>query len=442
MQDSNAERLLHNLQYSNSVVVYTESSSPIQRHLPLFGEQFNLCYITSTADDTMQNVRGQIIKQWFRNPLMDPNLTLIESFSQFDNGTNQYVLIVKNCFISELIRELIALHQLFAGRVRVVIEVVPEKASEIIRKFKAAKCSVLLIGELYGPITEEKPSFAHVYQQETKRSPFSYWLFAAAGLIVASAIGLSIWLYQPKVTDAPTELEAGSENTVLAVKANNKLSQDIDKLKKNRPDYTLEREPEAQPSARKVLNLEGAANQQPSQHTEQSAKLQDLEASSELKDDAKANKAQAVNTKQANETSATASLADISSQTTEPELSPSDKSHLPVANNAPAKAEAGVTSDFDNVWFEQANPKHYVLQLAVLSNQKVLNDYLQANQLHKQVKIYHALTGYGVVFGEYGSIKQAKLAIKNLPSNIDASKVWPKPISAIRETLINQTAAN
>ncbi len=92
----------------------------------------------------------------------------------------------------------------------------------------------------------------------------------------------------------------------------------------------------------------------------------------------------------------------------------------------------------DNAYFLAAPASQVVLQLGAVTSQAALNRFLN-NVDYSDLKVYHTLKNnrswYVVVTGNYTSLDEARAAVTNLPSSVQALQPWAKPVGWIQNEL-------
>ncbi|RUO37959.1 hypothetical protein CWE15_10595 [Aliidiomarina taiwanensis] len=93
----------------------------------------------------------------------------------------------------------------------------------------------------------------------------------------------------------------------------------------------------------------------------------------------------------------------------------------------------------DNAYFIAAPADTVVLQLGAVASQAALNRFLGNLGSTQGLKVYHTLKNerswYVVTTGEYASLAEARRAIPNLASDLQALEPWAKPIAWIHREL-------
>jgi DamX protein len=83
--------------------------------------------------------------------------------------------------------------------------------------------------------------------------------------------------------------------------------------------------------------------------------------------------------------------------------------------------------------------KHYILQLAALTNEEAVQEFLDEYKIEKSVRIYQALRNgsiwYIVTFGDYASISLARGAVQTLPSSVQTLGPWAKSLVQVHREI-------
>lgn len=99
-----------------------------------------------------------------------------------------------------------------------------------------------------------------------------------------------------------------------------------------------------------------------------------------------------------------------------------------------------------NITFSSANSelkgisqKRYILQLAALTNEEAVQEFLIEHQIEKSARIYQALRNgsiwYIVTFGDYASISAARGAVQALPSSVQSLGPWAKSLVQVHREI-------
>ncbi len=124
----------------------------------------------------------------------------------------------------------------------------------------------------------------------------------------------------------------------------------------------------------------------------------------------------------------------VSSQTT-PRISDREKPASPPAKPAASTAESG----FINDWIMTRNPQHYTLQLASMKRERSVKRFIKEHPTDKAIGYYHGLRKgmewYGVIHGEFATMKQAKAAAKELKAELGIDQPWIRRIREIQKSI-------
>lgn len=95
----------------------------------------------------------------------------------------------------------------------------------------------------------------------------------------------------------------------------------------------------------------------------------------------------------------------------------------------------------DNEWFLTQAATGAMVQLAGLSEKRVLDGYLQRHQLQSSARIYQSVRNgkpwYVVTLGPYANMNDARKAIGQLSQKLQDTRPWAKSIKAIQSEIIN-----
>jgi len=88
-------------------------------------------------------------------------------------------------------------------------------------------------------------------------------------------------------------------------------------------------------------------------------------------------------------------------------------------------------------WFRQQSPGEYVIQLLVASEEDRLQSYI-AGQRFPAPPAYYRREGQGtyvLVLGPYGSQREARRAINDLPRGLRRNQPWVRSMASVQQEL-------
>ena len=96
-------------------------------------------------------------------------------------------------------------------------------------------------------------------------------------------------------------------------------------------------------------------------------------------------------------------------------------------------------SGFINEWIMARNPRHYTLQLAGMKRERSVKRFIKEHPTDKAIGYYHGLRKgmewYGVIHGEFATMKQAKAAAKELKAELGIDQPWIRRIREIQKSI-------
>lgn len=83
--------------------------------------------------------------------------------------------------------------------------------------------------------------------------------------------------------------------------------------------------------------------------------------------------------------------------------------------------------------------KRYLLQLAALTNEEAVQEFLEEHQIGQLTRTYQTLRNgsiwYIVTFGDYASISSARGAVQTLPNSVQALGPWAKSLVQVHREI-------
>ncbi|RYU69943.1 cell division protein [Aliivibrio finisterrensis] len=115
-----------------------------------------------------------------------------------------------------------------------------------------------------------------------------------------------------------------------------------------------------------------------------------------------------------------------------------DKSQIS-QSDAPKSEEAKATFVIADKELKAISDKRYILQLAALTNETAVQEFLNEHQIEGSARIYQTLRNgsiwYIVTFGDYESISAARGAVQNLPSSVQSLGPWVKSLVQVHREI-------
>ena len=102
-------------------------------------------------------------------------------------------------------------------------------------------------------------------------------------------------------------------------------------------------------------------------------------------------------------------------------------------------SSSNITFSLANSELKDISQKRYILQLAALTNEEAVQEFLTEHQIEKSARIYQALRNgsiwYIVTFGDYASISAARGAVQTLPSSVQSLGPWAKSLVQVHREI-------
>ncbi|RYU44101.1 cell division protein [Aliivibrio finisterrensis] len=115
-----------------------------------------------------------------------------------------------------------------------------------------------------------------------------------------------------------------------------------------------------------------------------------------------------------------------------------DKSQIS-QSDVPKPEEAKATFVIADKELKAISDKRYILQLAALTNETAVQEFLNEHQIEGSARIYQTLRNgsiwYIVTFGDYASISAARGAVQNLPSSVQSLGPWAKSLVQVHREI-------
>lgn len=103
------------------------------------------------------------------------------------------------------------------------------------------------------------------------------------------------------------------------------------------------------------------------------------------------------------------------------------------------ETSSNITFSLANRELKDISQKRYILQLAALTNEEAVQEFLTEHQIEKSARIYQALRNgsiwYIVTFGDYASISAARGAVQTLPSSVQSLGPWAKSLVQVHREI-------
>lgn len=103
------------------------------------------------------------------------------------------------------------------------------------------------------------------------------------------------------------------------------------------------------------------------------------------------------------------------------------------------ETSSNITFSLANRELKDISQKRYILQLAALTNEEAVQEFLTEHKIEKSARIYQALRNgsiwYIVTFGDYASISAARGAVQTLPSSVQSLGPWAKSLVQVHREI-------
>ena len=99
-------------------------------------------------------------------------------------------------------------------------------------------------------------------------------------------------------------------------------------------------------------------------------------------------------------------------------------------------APAAMAQLKDSAWLQGLDPKHYTVQLVGAYQRAAVERVVKRNDLQGNMVIHKGEFGerdwYVLLYGDFSSVREAKLAIQDLPEDIRADGPWVRNLSSVQ----------
>lgn len=461
MRPKNWDRLLYNLSFSNAVILYTDLQEPLIRYLSDIQDEYRLSYIPSLKDQTDKLLLSTVLKQLTDATLVANDKPLKYLLDEQDHNDNCYTVAIKGLPSDPVINQLLDCMQYFAGRFNVVFEVTSVQASLFSQNYPSQ------IVSLIGPSSDEKAHLAP-FKNTTKANQAAHKSTKASYLIWLSLAGLcllftlGIWWFLSQ-DDIPSSLSAETDSSLSEnINQTTPEQPSIDKLDSNQPNTLVEPETDkaeldlveqavlhkdmtaAEYFASKKKNQQAEAADNPdNKKSSDSSNNQNNPVSPDNKDSSVNTPEPLKQQDSVADTNDKATIAETESQTAQ---KPTSAAAKPQTANKPAIAQQNKqqtepsSGNYDNLWYQQQNPKQYVIQLTLVSSETVLDEFLASPDIQTlaesdKLKVYASDQRFGVTYGIYQTHQAALIKINSLPGSIKNAGAFAKSVSAIAQLI-------
>ncbi|ACH65905.1 conserved hypothetical protein [Aliivibrio fischeri MJ11] len=110
-----------------------------------------------------------------------------------------------------------------------------------------------------------------------------------------------------------------------------------------------------------------------------------------------------------------------------------------VSTVTPDKADSKITFTLADKELKAISNKRYILQLAALTNEEAVQEFLDDHKIEGSARIYQALRNgsiwYIVSYGDYESISSARGAVKTLPASVQSLGPWAKSLVQVHREI-------
>ncbi len=110
-----------------------------------------------------------------------------------------------------------------------------------------------------------------------------------------------------------------------------------------------------------------------------------------------------------------------------------------VSTVTPDKADSKITFTLADKELKAISSKRYILQLAALTNEEAVQEFLDDHKIEGSARIYQALRNgsiwYIVSYGDYESISSARGAVKTLPASVQSLGPWAKSLVQVHREI-------
>lgn len=424
IQSSVWERLAHNLTYSGNIIVYCQPDQPLGRFLPELQESFSISYQVTTQDFSETEFKRKLA-QHITGALPEFGNFSLTKLLQLESKTKPIVIAIKGWLPEKILVELLEANQATPDNVKLVFEPEANQCDKFIAKLESLACSVSLIIQNIKPTSYSESSVklgrAKLTKPLRKFSP-TVFLVLVSSLLAAAISGFFIYR---SIGETETKVVL-PEKSIVETKVNRRdeglsAALEIDKTKELASDSKIEYNPNM--TAAEYFKSKAKAN--PS-----SSALETVKVTETLVDQ----ESQLV---KLNEPVAR-KLDTQAKGNTEPKAEPTAQIQEKIneqSSTEPKLAKAESSNISDNAWFLAQEKNSFVIQLSLISDKKLLNEYILDNNLTGKIKIYQLGVRFGVTTGLYASIADAQKGLKSLPEKLSNSGAFAKKISIIQKQI-------
>ncbi|MGF1804020.1 SPOR domain-containing protein [Aliivibrio sifiae] len=440
-----------------------------QRYLEKWCDDANQALLMCHPNQSIQQQRGIILKQVVRDPLFNEFDTVVDSIGRMLAGEKcNLVLVIDDAHVlpPELLSELWLLVQkaqstpnwqinvlLFSEANKLAsalsrvsygqenkpidIDIAPLSEEEaatfsemLVVRFASSREDKVRIRNLVGKTKRlpaelialgEKKVERRVIIRSVTHSPVG--ILALASLLLLGSAGGYWWLNQSSTVPTFTSVDTTLENdSKLALDMDERIDSAISHLEPEDDSHTIPPDVIDTPVIAETSAEEGKRVIVPSELVD-----------SLVSDSASTQGEQEEPTKIENEDSITASNVMRKAEGNNAK----DKAQ----DNSVSKSESVSTITFTlaNEELKAISDKRYILQLAALTNEEAVQEFLDEHKIEKSARIYQALRNgsiwYIVTFGDYASISSARGAVQTLPSSVQTLGPWAKSLVQVHREI-------
>lgn len=414
--------------------------------------EHNKAYVLATRGMTDKHLIGQILEQSFSAPLIDYELSLIDNFKNISGTqTHPLLIVIDNAHLvsDDLAEELFQLSEAYMSNIRILLTSTRQLAVkeaiymhiEPLNEVESLQLMSMFFKEL--PYSDEPIFKAFVSeakgnpqllltwkndnideQQVTSKRKFQYKVYLFLVVLVLFIMLLLSMLYN----FLPDSNDEVIENNNLPTVINSNLNKQNETP---RPVEEVEtKKDSSQTTAGYEVNLK----------TQIQNELQ-VQAESQTQEEPQTENEPLTQTESLEQTEPQAESELQSQEKPKAEVEPQLQSEIQVSIEPLAQTESQAVMNsgmvVNNDWFLEQNERSYVIQLMVVSDLNVIEQFIEAHQL-KNTHIFN-LSGekplYALTSGLYQSVEQANNAKNQLPSVVQEQGVFAKQIKKIQSQI-------
>ncbi|MCU4675838.1 hypothetical protein N7931_09345 [Catenovulum sp. 2E275] len=472
MRPQNWDRLFYNLSFTHAVILYSEPKDPLIRYLSDIQDEFCLSYIPSLTGLSDDKIIQTIAKQLFSQPVGLGQSDLKFLLDQFDNNDICYVVAIQGLPSDSVINQLLQAMRYLAGRFNVIFEITPAQGDKFINDYPSQTVSLIGSGQAETNAKDNRAKSnnakdkktvtntlaktkSNKADEKTKSTQKKTGLYVGLGGILILFCGALFWLLNKAETkdqaNAKAEIQPSSQaeqvdNPSIPQQNAGTAKQQIDAIE-NKAIIQENMDFVDKATAEKDMTAaEFFARQAKNQTSEKADKIQSDANGQSVTEAGDADDKTADNL-----VSGSNSDSELT-QTDKPEQVQSEHSetnHQANGNqaNEPELAESALNQDetqadsgyYDNLWFKAQKADAYVIQLTLVSSQKVLDEYLASLKTTEKLNIYMSEKYFGVTYGIYATQQQAIKAITQLPEELTREGAFAKSVAAIQKLISDKT---